>query len=145
MNSLKIAAAVILFSGCSTPQERDREALMNQIEKQVRLPINARSLDEYARYYADGEDGKVVAVYLIPINDELPPDQSCEELLENLMTRELPCELVKSDWAMPAGKRRWMKSEQNLPFISDGGCAQVTVIFEKAKSVVKSAECNGVA
>lgn len=145
MNSLKIAAAIVLLSGCSTPQEFDRDALMNLIEKQVQLPNGARLLGDYARYYADSDGGEVVAVYLIPLDNEIPPGASCAELLEDSTTRDVPCEPMQFDWAMPAGERRWVKSEQDLPFISDGGCDQVTVVFDKAKSVVKSARCNGVA
>ena len=118
---------------------------MNQIEKQVQLPKGARPLGEYARYYADTKGGEVVAVYLIPMNDEIRPGESCAELLENFTTREVPCEPMHHPWAVGAGERRWVKSEQDLPFINDGGCGQVTVIFDKAKSVVKRANCNGVA
>ena len=135
---------MLLLSGCSTAEERDREAVMNQIEKQVQLPDGARPLREYARYYAEHE-GEVVAVYMIPPNDEIRPGDGCEELLENLTTREVPCEPMKTDWAMPAGERRWFRSEQELPFINDGGCLQITVIFDRAKAVVKSADCNGMA
>ena len=115
---------------------------MDRIEKAVRLPDRARPLSEYARYYAERER-EVVAVYIIPPRDEIRAGEACEELLENMSTRDVPCEPMKSDWAMPAGSRRWFKSEQELPFISDGGCSQITVIFDKPKGIVKSADCNG--
>jgi hypothetical protein len=143
MNSFKIAALLMLVSGCSSPQERKREALMNKIEKQVQLPKGARPLSEYARYYADKGDGVVAAVFLIPLSDEMRPGEGCEELLENFASREVPCEPMQFEWAMPAGERRWFKDQRDLPWINDGGCAQVDVEFNIAKSTVKYVECNG--
>lgn len=147
MNALKIVTAAVLLSGCSTPEERDRVAVMNHIERQVQLPKGSRSLVEYARYYAESDRGEVVAVYLIPDNYEMRAGESCSEALADFKSREVPCEtlLMRSDWDIPAGERRWVRSEQDLPLVSDGGCSVITVTFDKAKSVMKSAECNGLA
>lgn len=138
-------AVALLLTACSSPEERDHEALMGKIEQQVRLPKGARTLGEYARYYANGDDGEVIAVYLLPFNDDPRPGDSCEELTENFTSRQVPCPSMHPTWAMPAGKRRWVKDQHDLPFISDGGCAQVTVVFDKSRSAIKSAECNGTA
>lgn len=143
MNSLKIAAVVLLLGGCSSPQERERKTLMNEIEKQVQLPKGARPLSEYARYYANKDDGVVVAVFLIPIKDDIAPGESCEELFENFTSGKMPCEPMQFEWALPAGERRWFKDQRDLPWINDGGCAQVDVEFDIAKSTVKHVECNG--
>lgn len=107
-----IIVAAALLTACSTSEARDREALMDLIERQARLPDGARPLAEYARYYAPGGKDEVAAVFLIPVNDEV-------------------------------GQRRWMDDQRDLPFIIDGGCSQVTLTFDRAKSVVKAAECNG--
>ena len=143
MNSFKIAAAILLLSGCSSPEEREREALMNLIEKQVQLPKGTRPLSEYARYYADTDSRVVVAVYLVPTSDEIGLGESCEELLENFASRKVSCEPMQFEWAMPAGERRWFKDKRDLPWINGGGCAQVEVEFDTATSTVKRAECNG--
>jgi hypothetical protein len=118
---------------------------MGQIERQVQLPNGARTLAEYARYYASGDNGEVIAVYLIPINNDPRPGDRCEELTENFTSRQVPCAPMRPAWAMPAGKRRWVKDQHDLPYVNDGECAQVTVVFDKSKSAVKSAECNGTA
>ena len=143
MNARAIVAAAALLTACSAPQDRERRALMDQIEKQVQLPKDAQSLGEYARYYTD-RGSEVIAVYLTPMDDEVRPGQSCEEVFENFTTLEVPCEPMAGG-TIGAGERRWVNSEQDLPFIDDGGCGQITIIFDKAKSVVKSAQCNGVA
>jgi len=42
----------MFLGACSAPQDRQREQMMDQIEKQVRLPQGAEPLDKYVRYYA---------------------------------------------------------------------------------------------
>ena len=145
MNLLRIAATAALLSGCSTPEERGREALMDQIEKQVQLPKGARPLSEYARYYAETGKSEVHAVYLIPISGELGPGEGCSELTENFSLKDVPCEPTADFPGLAPGERKWVADEDELPFMMDGGCMQVTVVFDKAKSVIRSAHCNGVA
>jgi hypothetical protein len=91
-----------------------REELMDQIERQVRLPEGAGPLASYARYYAwqQREDGfrKVVAVY------------------------------VRLDGHAPG--RYWV-AENELPLILDGGCSLVALSYDLAAQRVEHVTCNG--
>ena len=95
---------------------------MDTIDRQVRLPATARTVDEYARYYSDGAEGQVVAVFLLPLT---------------------PREPVTLDRELAAGERRWMAKEADLPWISDGLCDQITVRYEIASERFLSVRCNG--
>ncbi len=143
MKATAIFALVIGLAACSTPEERQRAAVMDQIEKQLQLPEGARPFGEYARHYAERDNGHVVGVYLVPFEDEIRSGESCEELDANFASHPVPREPMEMPKQLAAGEREWLKSPRDLPFISDGGCAQITVIFDKAKSAVLSAECNG--
>ena len=143
MDTRHAAALAILLGGCSSAVERDPDELMGRIEHNLRLPEGASHLDEYARYYADAGNGEIVAVYLIPFGNEMGPDEACEEISEDFSTREVPCPERLPAQTMRAGERRWLADQRDLPWINDGGCAQIEVTFDKAKSVVKRIECNG--
>jgi hypothetical protein len=121
MRGLIPPIAVLLLSACSTAEERQHSQLMDQIEKQVRMPAGSRPLAEYARYYAFDKRGRVVAIYTT--------------------LREPSYESLN----LPAGQRRWVSHEDRLPGISDGGCGVVEVLFDPATEQVTRAECNGLA
>ena len=91
-----------------------REELMDQIERQVRLPAGAGPLASYARYYAwqQREDGlrKVVGVY-VRLSGH-PPGRS------------------------------WV-AENEFPLILDGGCAMITLSYDLAAQRVEHVTCNG--
>jgi hypothetical protein len=44
----------------------------------------------------------------------------------------------------PAGKRRWFRTPNDLPYISDGGCQQVNVQFDTASHRILAVACNGI-
>tara|TARA_B100000378_G_scaffold270455_1_gene259707 strand:+ start:799 stop:1260 length:462 start_codon:yes stop_codon:yes gene_type:complete len=129
----------------------DRQALTDEIEQTVRLPDGAQPLTAYGRNYAfDGQD-KVVATYLIP-SLHSSQDEGCEVMLDNFDSR--PCtqeeikELAEAEASMtasqtPAGEIRWHESPKSLPFINDGGCAQVNVEYDVAAHRILAVECNG--
>ena len=116
---------------------------MDKIETQVTLPKGAHPLSNYARFYASGDDGEVIATYLVPLRNELGTGETCEELTGNFEGRPVPCPTMQSSPTLSAGERRWLNNARDLPDIDEGGCAQVTVIFKKSKSAVTSAKCNG--
>jgi hypothetical protein len=141
--SFGIGIALLIMS-CSPPEQGLRDALMDRLEREVHLPQGARSIEKYARYYADSGDGEFTAIYLIPTEDEIGPGVGCAELGADSISREVPCRsTTRPAWAIEANERRWLRDKKDLPFQCDGGCSQVTVVFDKAKSVVKSARCNG--
>lgn len=117
------------------------------------MPKGAKPLTAYGRNYALSGSNKVVATYLIP---SLPLDFSvgCEVVLVNLNSRPCTTKEVKKSATSdaryvagqtPAGKRRWYKSTRSLPFISDGGCTQVTVEYDVPTHTVTAVYCNGYA
>ena len=132
-----------LMLGCKTPEERQRDKLMDVIEADVKMPDGARPLSEYSRHYAVDEKGFVIGVYA-PGYRAPSPDETCEEVLENMTSRQVPCPDAESD-RLQSGQRQWVGVTDKLPLIMDGGCAVVTVIYDSKASAVKSATCNGVA
>lgn len=105
-----------MLASCEASKKSEREALMDRIESQVRMPEGSRPLAEYARHYAENAEGEVVGVYV-------PPNRNGR--------------LLK--------RRQWLEDQRDLPFLMDGGCNQVTVLFDKTTSTVTHADCNGVA
>lgn len=143
MKALPFVVIGLVLGSCSSPAEREHNRLMDQIEAQVRLPTGARRLQEYARYYAYGDHADVIGEYVIPMDDSPRPVEVCEDLSANFTSRKVPCQSFKTDWAMPAGERRWVPDQRHLPVVDDGGCAVVTVEFDRTKSAITGVACNG--
>jgi hypothetical protein len=93
----------------------EQEAIMDRIERDIRLPDGAGPLAAYARSYAWQQRGdgvrKVVAVY------------------ENLT-------------GAPAGRRRWV-AETDLPLVLDGGCGLISLSYDVAAQRIEHVTCNG--
>jgi hypothetical protein len=125
-------AATLLLAACSSESpiavERDKSKavppptteeslalIMDEIERQVRLPPDADELQKYARYYAfDGD--KVIGTYMTSAgNDPL------------------------------RGKRVWLGDRRDLPVLMDGGCAVVNIVYDPLAQRVESTFCNGLA
>jgi len=126
---------------------------MDEIERSVVLPKSAKPLSAYGRNYAFLGQGIVVATYLIP-SPPIPVDGGCEMMLENLSSRPCTKEEIAEQVASnaraaaaetPAGKRRWFRTPNDLPDISDGGCQQVNVQFDTASHRILVVACNGIA
>jgi hypothetical protein len=92
-----------------------QEAIMDRIERDVRLPQGASPLAAYSRSYAWQQRGdgvrKVVAVY------------------ENLT-------------GAPTGRRRWV-AETDLPLVLDGGCGLISLSYDVASQRIEHVTCNG--
>lgn len=127
---------------------------METIESTVQLPKGARSIDEYSRNYAFMPDGKVLAVFIIPMEPTGYDREGfgCEVMLEDFESR--PCtdeeisDMKQQDRATTvsygaANESRWFDDYLELPMILDGGCAQVTIVFEPRSETIETAECNG--
>ena len=93
---------------------------MDKVETQVRLPTGARPLAEYSRYYAPGQKSEILATYLIVGKGEPRPEGS-----------------------VPPGKRRWFNDMREMPGMDGGGCGQVQIVYDTAKSAVREVRCNG--
>ena len=101
----------------ATPPNTEAQArieLMDQIERQVRLPEGAGPLASYARYYAwqQRDDGlrKVIGVY------------------------------VRLSGHAPG--RYWV-AENEFPLILDGGCAMISLSYNLAAQRIEHVTCNG--
>ena len=92
----------------------EQEAIMDRIEREVRLPAGAAPLASYARHYAWQERGdgvrKVIAVYL-GVGERTPG-------------------------------RRW-GTENDFPLILDGGCGLITLSYDVAAQRIEHVTCNG--
>ncbi|WP_081469566.1 hypothetical protein [Sphingomonas sp. PAMC 26617] len=120
---------------------------MDEIERQVVLPKDAQPLASYGRNYAFSNESNVVATYLIPLPAPAV-GEGCKVMLENASSR--PCtkeEIAEGttakDTETVAGKRRWFGSSNDLPFISDGGCAEVNITYDTTAHRMLSVTCNG--
>jgi hypothetical protein len=133
---------MLVLGACSSPEDRNRVALMDQIENQVTLPRGSRPLADYARYYTY-ENGDVHAEYVIPLGDDPRPDATCEELDTNLTGHKVDCPDLKQADDLKPGQRRWFADNRDFPIIMDGGCAVVNVVFDPARRWLKSVTCNG--
>lgn len=149
---MKIGFSVmaVLLSVGSTPDYGEAVRLMDEIERQVRLPEGAAPLQSYGRHYAFDEEGKVIGVYVL----RAPPapgeaDYGCEEIRldgEDLTSEPVPCPPnLETDGEVASGERQWFDDYRKLPHISDGGCMVVNVIFNLSRHRVEDTFCNGVA
>jgi hypothetical protein len=129
MKPLPLFALLLAFGCAPAPAQNNQvmppptpgadagqEAIMDRIEREVRLPQGAGALSTYARYYAwqQRPDGtrKVIAVW------------------QNL-TGEAP-------------GRHWV-TEREFPMIADGGCGVVSLTWDVATQRIESVGCNGYA
>lgn len=113
---LTLAFASLLVVSCGPAEEQQREDLMDEIERMIRLPASSRSLQEYARYYTFDEQRRVVGLYTT-----------------------FPAVLPNS---VPAGERVWLEEPNRMPRIDDGGCGVVNVLFQPRTHRIEAAYCN---
>lgn len=94
----------------------EQQAIMDRIERAVRLPDDADPLASYERSYAwqQGQDGarKVIGVYLSAGGE--------------------------------SRGRRWV-AQNALPMIVDGGCGMITLKYDVATRRIEHITCNGAA
>lgn len=144
-------AALAALTSLSASEPSAHEALMDEIERQVRLPAAAEPLDAYGRYYAFDGKGKVEARYLLPPEpmtpDPVPADWGCEEVVmtgDTLASREVPCGPdPDTSRYLKAGQRRWLADRKAIPMIFDGGCMVAHVTFDLKTREVEHTFCNG--
>ena len=120
---------------------------MDNIESGVSLPNGAKSLRDYARYYALDDKGLVWAVYTLPgpppsghevctdMNGAIPPEK----------WQRVPCPAESPEQAyLPAGQRRWMSDPVAIPTALDTlGCEQITFTYDaKHNAFATKPECS---
>ena len=149
MKAVPILAALVALGSSSAAERSVHDVLMDEIERQVRLPAGARPLHEYGRYYAFEASDRVKAVYLLP--DEaagpLPAELACEQvvaLANGFTTRAIPCPPEPAASHSPkAGERRWLADSGALPIVFDGGCTIVHLAFDLETRKIDNVFCNG--
>jgi hypothetical protein len=150
MNWMVVIPAMLVL-GATVPNSTEQE-LMDRIESSVVLPEGAYPLEDYGRYYTYSGEGRVTAVYLRPFN---PPDSS-DGCWKSSGEDLIPCTEEEREAAnsamsgmtsrrLGAGERRWVDDSNDLPFILDGGCTQVTIDYLIASNRFASVRCNGLA
>ena len=151
-----ILPLLALLTAAVGPPDHDaaeRERLMDEIERSVVLPKDARPLDAYGRNYQYSGSGTVIAIYLLPL-PSADTAGSCHKITDALRAR--PCterevqDMRESQARQhaaqtPAGKRRWYDAGKPLPFIHDGRCMQVNIEYHIATRRMLRAACNGIA
>jgi hypothetical protein len=142
MRAASIVTTVVLLTSCSTPEERKHHALMDQIEEEAQLPKGAASLNHYARFYADGGKGRVIAVYLLPSLIEKAAAEECEELTSVDASKNVPC-VSQEVRKVKAGERRWLSNQGDLPFEVAPGCQVVTLAFDVTRRHFDELSCVG--
>lgn len=138
MRSTFIVAAALGLGGCVAGPGPDRtSALMDEVEKNVRLPEGAAPLTAYTRYYAYGGRGKVEARYRIALDPPWP----CPKDKDDTILAGLPCEPLKRS---RAPRRHWVAVLPD-PGVHDGGCAVIHISYDLATRRVERISCNGTA
>ena len=152
MRRILARSALYLLLACDAPgaepapnsfEEQRYGKLMDDIEARIELPAGASSLSHYARYYAIDETGLVTGIFASGYR-AAGPDEGCEEILEDMSSRPVPCPDDSND-QLRSGQRRWVGDSDQLPIIMDGGCGVITVVYDPRRSVIESVTCNGVA
>lgn len=122
---------------------------MEEIERTIRLPRDADRLQSYARHYAFRSPQTVEAVYVIPY---VPTDwrQDVAAIIKAGYPPSTPAEikdmkamnaLSREQWG-DAGKRYWHRSRNVFPMIDDGGCAQISIVYDINAKRILSLDCN---
>ena len=148
--------SLLLLAGSEpTSSLSQRERLANEIERAIILPTGASPLNAYGRNYAFSGRDKVVGIYLLPLPPSgLDKPGSCEILLPDLRSRPCTKSEIKDQLGAEAraisaqtraGKRRWYGRVEDLPFINDGGCMEVSFEYEIATRHFLRIACNGYA
>ena len=143
MKPFFLMAMALGLAACATPEQIERDRLIDRIEGLVKLPDGAKRLSTYARYYAFRDDGLVEGIY-VPGYQAPDPNDTCEELHADFTTSIVPCPPETGDHRLLSGQRAWVEQE-NLPLIFEGGCSIVTVLYNPKSDSVESAICNEVA
>jgi hypothetical protein len=149
MKAVPILAALVTLGSSSAAERPVHDVLMDEIERQVRLPAGARPLHEYGRYYAFEASDRVKAVYLLP--DEpaglLPAEWACEQVValgNGSTTRAIPCPPEPAtSLSLEAGARRWLADSEALPIVFDGGCTIVHLAYDLETGKIEHVFCNG--
>jgi len=149
MRGVVFLLAFPILSGCDGPAAQ-RQLLMEEIERSVRLPREAYPLRDYARHYTLIGPTKVTAVYVTQ-HATVDPDRIAGMIVGDSWRPLTPQEIVtmkaekaaaEARWGT-AGKRYWRDGTDDFPVMDDGGCEQVNILYDTAAKRFDYAMCNG--
>lgn len=129
MRLASISLGAMALTGCGAAVSSGEAKLMDAIESQIVLPPPARPIDAYARYYARGPDGSVIATYVLP-------DVYKEELGA---CRGTDCQQAP---LIGAGERRWLADRYILPVVAARSCALIVMVYNPAKHRIEELRCT---
>ncbi|KQM57181.1 MULTISPECIES: hypothetical protein [unclassified Sphingomonas] len=123
---------------------------MEEIERTIRLPRDADPLESYARHYAFRGLQTVEAVY---VTSYAQPNlrEGMEVMTANGSRPATPREIAETEaldalsreqWG-EAGKRYWHSTPDAFPMLSDGGCDQISILYDVAAKRFRMNGCSG--
>ncbi|MGN6497048.1 MAG: hypothetical protein ACTHK5_06870 [Tsuneonella sp.] len=140
MTRLLICILVFSTAACDDKLNSHRNVIRS-IESAVELPEGASSLASYERYYAQKADGIVIGVYT---NHDSEHRRGVLRACKGLRDKPYPCPTDAADIRLvEAGESVWLDDPTDLPAMSGGGCAQITLQYELASGRFLEVECNG--
>src|SRR5207248_2140770 len=142
MNVVRLAVLSLLLGGCWSPEARQRNELLDNIEGSIRLPKGAKPFESYVRYYAPSGRGEVIGMFILPGLDDLPSGEGCEQLRQDMTTEPCTFGWPKSI-KVGAGNRVWLSDYAKLPMPArDGGhCGIITVAYRTSDRRFLEVKC----
>lgn len=142
-----LSLLLLTSAGCADAQGDPSPAvdeIMARIEASVTLPNGAGPLSAYARYYRFTANRLVAATYVRPWWGQAEQaNTTCEEYPSG---RTIPCQPGPDMSSEPrAGERRWVRSDRDVPQLSDGGCDVIQFTYDPLTGRMTQPHCNGLA
>ena len=129
MKAAFLCLSAMALAGDSGSASSVEAIVMDTIEAQIVLPVQAKPLDAYARYYARGSDGSVIGTYVLPHVYRAELD-AC---------RGSDCQQAP---VIRAGERRWLADWSILPTVGARSCSLVVVVYDPAKRQIEELRCT---
>ena len=127
-----------LVAACSASPDSQHAQLLDEVERQVRLPDQAEPLKAYSRYYASAANGEIVGIYLLP---DLQRGK-CVGDGEDQTSSIGECQPVRGTRNLKANERLWVDNHTLLPTLSGRGCTVVNVAYNPATGQPTRVSCS---
>ncbi|MES2058194.1 MAG: hypothetical protein V4564_19820 [Pseudomonadota bacterium] len=136
---LGLIALLVPVQGSMGLSARERVRLMDAIDTTVRLPIGARPLQQYARFYSVRPDGKIAVLFDADTKTKRPKGYRCSLLMPDGSFKKVQC---PPDTRPEANERHWVKPSE-MPLIFDGGCGVIDMLYDPRTAKVEQIACHG--
>lgn len=118
--------SALLTLACSPTETTEQRAIMDKLDRSIKLPADARPFSDYARYYKRDPDVGGLYIRLIIGCDVPGPTFGC-----------------KKPFDLKRGRRRWLRENDYLGPIGGGGCDVVNIWFDGRDIGNAPTFCNG--